>query len=278
MARINIDEEIFTDPRFMALRGQLSEIEAMGSLVMLWRLGQIYWKKKGGIELIPRSLFDMLQNSEILVRTSFVVIKENGIYCCGANERWGYLRNDQKVAAGKKSAESRRKKNGTAQPKKSRTTRSKISNDAPNETRTAPNEVERYSSPYSYSYSSKTEENPPSPFEENLNRLVGIWNENCGTLPRVIANSKSRDKLSKDRLSEEKNLDAWADVVKRIASSAFCCGNNERGWQATFDWLLKPDTRLRVLEGKYDTRSPKAYDEDARKKREEKIRKLIGDV
>jgi hypothetical protein len=40
--------------------------------------------------------------------------------------------------------------------------------------------------------------------------------------------------------------------VKRIASSAFCTGTNDRGWRATPDWLLRPDTAAKVLEGKYD--------------------------
>lgn len=40
----------------------------------------------------------------------------------------------------------------------------------------------------------------------------------------------------------------------RISTSDFCRGKNERGWVATFDWLLQPDTAIKVLEGKYDNR------------------------
>jgi hypothetical protein len=46
-------------------------------------------------------------------------------------------------------------------------------------------------------------------------------------------------------------LDVWREVVRAIASSSFCVGQNGRGWRATFDWLVLPDTRVKVLEGKY---------------------------
>jgi hypothetical protein len=145
MARVNIDEELFTDPRMMALRISLSEAEAYGLLVIFWRLGQQYWKKKGGPFLIPTEVFNMIPKAENLVRCSFAFVRENGVYCAGAEERWKYLLNDQKVAAGKKSAESRQKSKGTAQPNDPRTTRSKNPNDGPNEIRTRFNETEHYS-------------------------------------------------------------------------------------------------------------------------------------
>lgn len=123
-----------------------------------------------------------------------------------------------------------------------------------------------------------TPHNPPwgAVRESNENSLIQIWNENCGPLPKVISDSASRAKASAARLDEEKNLDVWVAVVKRIAASAFCCGNNDRRWQANFDWLLKPDTRLKVLEGKYDSRDSKSNDLDEKRKREERIRELSG--
>jgi hypothetical protein len=36
-------------------------------------------------------------------------------------------------------------------------------------------------------------------------------------------------------------------------ASPFCRGETgDRGWRASFDFLLKPDTATKVLEGKYD--------------------------
>jgi hypothetical protein len=37
-----------------------------------------------------------------------------------------------------------------------------------------------------------------------------------------------------------------------MAASKFCCGDSDRGWSADIDFFLKPDTHVKVNEGKYD--------------------------
>ena len=44
------------------------------------------------------------------------------------------------------------------------------------------------------------------------------------------------------------------DALERIHASRFCRGENDRGWMASPDWLLKVDSMARVFEGKYDNR------------------------
>src|SRR5262245_13124497 len=44
----------------------------------------------------------------------------------------------------------------------------------------------------------------------------------------------------------------WREALGRAARSAFCGGANERGWRATVDWFLRPDTVTKILEGVYD--------------------------
>lgn len=46
----------------------------------------------------------------------------------------------------------------------------------------------------------------------------------------------------------------WLEVIRRINASSFLRGETERGWKASPDWLLQPDTAAKVLEGKYDDR------------------------
>ena len=44
-------------------------------------------------------------------------------------------------------------------------------------------------------------------------------------------------------------------MFARIQASAFCRGDNERGWVADFAWVIgSPDVAVKVLEGKYDNR------------------------
>jgi hypothetical protein len=54
------------------------------------------------------------------------------------------------------------------------------------------------------------------------------------------------------RLADEWWRDHWEESMAHIPKSPFLMGDNDRGWKATFDWFLKPDTAAKVLEGAYD--------------------------
>ncbi|MES2355590.1 MAG: hypothetical protein V4568_14570 [Pseudomonadota bacterium] len=99
----------------------------------------------------------------------------------------------------------------------------------------------------------QTNENAGAP---PIDSFVEIWNDNCGTLPKITKATDKRAKAIKARLSETPSLDYWRDIVVRIAASKFCQGENDRGWKATFDFLVKPDTHIKTLEGQYDERKP----------------------
>lgn len=82
--------------------------------------------------------------------------------------------------------------------------------------------------------------------------LAQIWNEHSGTLAKVTGVSTERRRKAEARWREKPEEDYWAQVVQKLTQSAFCTGDNQRGWRANFDFLIKPDTHLRVLEGQYD--------------------------
>ena len=107
--------------------------------------------------------------------------------------------------------------------------------------------------------------------------LVGIWNAHRGTLPKAIALSAKRRTHAKARLLE-RSLADWTLIVERCAATPFCRGERGSGWAATFDWLIEsPDNALKVLEGKYDTRTPlsaqEAREADARTRVMERLAK-----
>lgn len=92
----------------------------------------------------------------------------------------------------------------------------------------------------------------PHPIE-----LLKLWNTHAHpALPRAQEITDARHKHATARLRERPELEQWHGVVERISASDFCRGQNDRAWVATFDWLLKPDTAVKVLEGKYDNRTP----------------------
>lgn len=90
---------------------------------------------------------------------------------------------------------------------------------------------------------------------------MAAWNA-CApsALPIWRELTPKRRKLARQRLRERRigGPDGWAAVIRRIAESSFCrgdvppSGSRTTPWRATPDWLLRPDTATRVLEGQYD--------------------------
>lgn len=87
--------------------------------------------------------------------------------------------------------------------------------------------------------------------------LVKAWNEHCGDLPKVQRVNPARLQKIKARWKDCDTIEQWVGVIKKIAASPWHTGQNDRGWKANFDFLLKPDTFHKALEGAYDNRTSK---------------------
>lgn len=92
-----------------------------------------------------------------------------------------------------------------------------------------------------------------------LSEITHAWNTTCGDiLPSVSKLTRGRkDKLTV-RLDETQRytLDWWRSYFERIRASSFCCGDNDRGWRADFDWAIRSeDVICKVFEGRYDNRA-----------------------
>lgn len=84
-------------------------------------------------------------------------------------------------------------------------------------------------------------------------KIQELFNGICQNLPHVSRITDSRKKAIAARWKENgKSLEAFREVFQKAEDSDFLTGNNDRGWTATFDWLLKPSNFAKVLEGNYD--------------------------
>lgn len=169
MARINIDNEIFLDPRFQSLSSKLGgSYAALGMLAIFWFAAQRRWGKG---ELLPKAEF--LPDWRPLVDCNFAEEREAGFYAKGAEEHFSWYAEKCEAAriGGRASAEARRKKFGTAQPKNP-----ERSNEPSNEIERPPNVVRERPNPpapvpvllISKNKNSKTEPHPPSHFPREL--------------------------------------------------------------------------------------------------------------
>jgi hypothetical protein len=69
--------------------------------------------------------------------------------------------------------------------------------------------------------------------------------------PAIRKITGQRDRQLSARLKDS-TLDEWLDAMAALERSAFCRGENPRGWRADFDFLLQPKSFTKLLEGAYD--------------------------
>lgn len=117
MARLTIEEKWWTDPRRSKLMKLLGgEDEADLAAIRLWKLAQGFWGD--GRKPIPAELFDLLEAAPKLIEAKMAFVEADGIYAKGSVDYLSWLAEKRQAASegGKKSAESRRAKTGSAQP------------------------------------------------------------------------------------------------------------------------------------------------------------------
>lgn len=91
---------------------------------------------------------------------------------------------------------------------------------------------------------------------EYCNKVATYFNEQMqGKQVKKIA------KLNKERISrilartKEYGKEAVAQVIVKTANSNFLNGDNNRGFLATFDWIFRPTNFPKIYEGNYDNRT-----------------------
>ena len=96
---------------------------------------------------------------------------------------------------------------------------------------------------------------PPKPERTDYQGVLDAYHECCPSFPAVIKLTETRKRAIKARLK-----DYGLDEIKRVFSLAgqsdFLKGSS--GWQASFDWLMKPANMTKVLEGNYTNRASPA--------------------
>jgi hypothetical protein len=96
---------------------------------------------------------------------------------------------------------------------------------------------------------------PPKPERTDYQGVLDAYHECCPSFPAVMKLTETRKRAIKARLN-----DFGLDEIKRAFSLAgqsdFLKGSS--GWQASFDWLMKPANMTKVLEGNYTNRASPA--------------------
>ena len=83
--------------------------------------------------------------------------------------------------------------------------------------------------------------------------IVDAYNETCVSLPRVRSVTDKRKRDLKARLKKY-SQEELKEVFKKAEDSDFLSGRTDKWTGATFDWLIKEENIVKVLEGNYDNR------------------------
>lgn len=84
--------------------------------------------------------------------------------------------------------------------------------------------------------------------------FVALWNILAAAVdvrPCLVLNPARRRSVLA-RLREHPERSYWVAVFRKIGLSPFCRGCGSGGWRATIDFVLRPTTHLKALEGAYD--------------------------
>ena len=75
----------------------------------------------------------------------------------------------------------------------------------------------------------------------------------CSNLPKVRALTDKRKKAILNILKKHTEEEI-TECFKIANESSFLVGDNDRGWKADFDFLIREDKFVNILEGKYGGR------------------------
>lgn len=86
-------------------------------------------------------------------------------------------------------------------------------------------------------------------------KVIDLFSKHCPKLTQVRSLSDKRKKTIKSW----GDMDEIEEVFKKAGASDFLSGGNDRRWTANFDWVIKPENRIKILEGNYDNKGGGHY-------------------
>lgn len=91
---------------------------------------------------------------------------------------------------------------------------------------------------------------------KDVQQVIDAWNgTGLKQIERITPESKRGD-MTRKRIRDY-GLDKVLKAIENVKDSKFLCGDNKKGWTATYDWFIRPENFQRALEGNYDNQFQK---------------------
>ena len=86
---------------------------------------------------------------------------------------------------------------------------------------------------------------------KNVRQIEEAWNSLGLQQLRKVTGDSKRGGMLRARVNEY-GVSAVLEAIEKVRKSAFLKGQNNHGWVITFDWFVKPNNFIKVLEGNFD--------------------------
>jgi len=90
----------------------------------------------------------------------------------------------------------------------------------------------------------------------NYSSILKYWNERS-LLKEITAITDKRKSNLHARIKEH-GVEAIYKMIDQVKNSSFLRGNNKQSWTANFDWCIRPNNFVKILEGNYLDASKKS--------------------
>ncbi len=89
---------------------------------------------------------------------------------------------------------------------------------------------------------------------DSISEAFDCYNEMAkkAGLPVAMKLTKARNVSLKARLKDCGGVDGWRVACEKVAASPLCTGNNDKGWRASLDFMLRESSFAKIMEGNYD--------------------------
>lgn len=237
MARVNIEDSVFSDNRFYKLVALVgSKRVALGCLVEAWVVAQSQHTVENPGGCIPLAKWDEQECANELITCGLATLNGDHIYMKGGESQFKWL-TDAKV-------------NGAKGGRPKAKSPKKITHGLATLTATLPSSSSSSSSSFSLEKENIRQKPQLSLAPPPTCALVDLWNEHGDGLPKVKKVTEARRRSANKRFGDHTEGE-WIEIIKACAQSKFLTGGGDRGWKATFDWLIKGNSAVRVLEGEF---------------------------
>ena len=92
------------------------------------------------------------------------------------------------------------------------------------------------------------------------NNVIDIYNTYCTNLPKMQKLTEKR-KTNINKLLKEITEEQFKEICIIANNSDFLIGDNDRNWKADFDFIIRPDKAVSILEGKYSNKKRDKMDD-----------------